>query len=134
MKKDDNLTNRTFTGTLYLISSGGVQFALKIGVLAILARFVTPVEFGLMGIAIIILDFSKLLSQMGIGPCIIQRKELEPRHLTTGFSLSLLVGFLFAILLWTTAPLWERFFRMAGLIEVLRTVTVVFIVNSATIT
>lgn len=134
MKKEESLTNRAFTGTLYLISSGGVQVVLKIGVLAVLARFVTPAEFGLMGIAIVILDFSKLLSQLGIGPCIVQRKELETRHLTTGFSLSLLVGIFFSILLWTTAPVWERFFRMDGLIEILRTVTLVFFVNSITIT
>src|SRR5687767_6133412 len=99
MKKEANLTKSAFTGTLYLISSGGVQVVLKIGVLAVLARFVTPVEFGLMGIALIILDFSKFISQMGIGPCIVQRKELETRHLTTGFTLSLLVGILFSVLL-----------------------------------
>ena len=133
MKKEENLTRRTFKGTLYLISSGGIQVALKIAVLAVLARFVTPTEFGLMGIALVILEFSKFLSQMGIGPCIVQRKELETRHLTTGFSISLAIGILFSILLWTSAPFWEKFFRMEGLVEILRVITVVFLINSITL-
>ncbi|MFL5772801.1 MAG: lipopolysaccharide biosynthesis protein [Flavisolibacter sp.] len=129
-----NLTHKTFSGTLYLITSGGIQIMLKIGVLAVLARLVAPKEFGLMGIAVVIVEFSKLFSQMGVGPCIVQRKELEERHLTTGFTLSLLLGLLFAGTLILLAPSLESFFKMNGLGKVLRAISSIFLVNSITVT
>lgn len=133
MDQKNQLANKTFSGILYLIFSSIIQVTLKIGVLAILARIISPKEFGLMGIAVIIIEFSKLFSQMGVGPAIVQRKELEVRHLTTGFTLSLLIGLFFAALLTLVAPLLESIFKMEGLTPVLRTISVVFFIDSITI-
>ncbi|HUR12593.1 MAG TPA: oligosaccharide flippase family protein, partial [Flavitalea sp.] len=62
MSQDSKLTHRTFSGIIYLLSAGGIQVVLKIGVLAILARLISPSEFGIVGIAVIIIEFSKLFS------------------------------------------------------------------------
>lgn len=131
---NDNLTRKTFSGTLYLITSGSIQLILKIGVLAVLARLVSPKEFGLMGIAVVIVEFSKLFSQMGVGPCIVQKKDLEERHLTTGFTLSLLLGLFFAGSLILLAPVFQSFFKMDGLQNILRAISSIFLVNSVTVT
>src|SRR3990170_808173 len=89
------LIQRTFSGFFWVLLGSGIQVALKIGVLAILARLVKPSDFGLMGIALIVMEFSKMFTQMGVGPALVQRKELEQRHLTTGFTLSILIGAFF---------------------------------------
>jgi O-antigen/teichoic acid export membrane protein len=130
---DKKLTERAFSGFLWMITGSGVQILLKIGVLAVLARLVGPKEFGLIGIAIIILEFSKMFAHMGVGPAIVQRKELENRHLTTGFSLSLLMGAFFAVSLAALAPYLATFFRMEDLSSVLRVVAVVFLIDSFTL-
>ena len=104
------LTQKTFSGTLYLLSSGAIQLVLKIGVLAILARLVSPNDFGIMGIALVIVEFSKLFSQMGVGPCIVQRPKLDDRLLSVAFTLSLLLGISFAAVLVAAAPVMEIFF------------------------
>ena len=134
MNQPKSLTQQTFSGTLYLMSSGGVQVVLKIGVLAVLARLILPADFGLMGIALVVIEFSKLFSQMGVGPCIVQRRNLDDKLLSSAFSLSLLVGLLFSGLLVLTAPVIEFFFRMTGLTTVLRYVSIVFLVNAITVT
>ncbi|GEO08175.1 lipopolysaccharide biosynthesis protein [Segetibacter aerophilus] len=129
----DKLARSTFSGFIYLLSASGIQVFLKIGVLAILARIISPRDFGLAGIAIIIVEFSKLFTQMGVGPAIVQRKELEDRHLTTGFTLSLCMGVLFAGFLFLAASTLEVFFRMEGLAPVLQAISVVFFVDSTTL-
>src|SRR5687767_1250542 len=131
---EKSLTQKTFSGTLYLMSSGGIQVVLKIGVLAVLARLISPADFGLMGIAIVIVEFSKMFAQMGVGPCIVQRKELNDRLLSSAFTLSLLMGFLFAAVIVITAPLLESFFRMQGLHRVLQAVALAFVINAFTVT
>lgn len=128
-----NLTERTFGGFLWMILGSGVQVVLKVTVLAILARLVTPAEFGVMGIAIMLVDFSKIFTHMGVGPAIVQRKELEDRHISTGFTLSICMGVFFAGTLVLFAPLLASFFRMEKLTIVLRAISLVFLIDSLTL-
>ena len=111
----------------------GVQVALKIGVLAILARLVTPKQFGVMGIAVTVIEFSKMFTHMGVGPAIVQRKELEHRHLTTGFTLSICMGAFFAIMLTLFSNLIAVFFKMPELTQILRVISLVFLIDSLTL-
>ena len=128
-----NLTERTFLGFMWMILGSGIQVALKILILAVLARLVSPKEFGIMGIAIIVVEFSKMFAHMGVGPALVQRVELENRHLTTGFTLSIFMGIFFAALLILIAPLLAAFFRMNELIQVLRVISLVFLIDSFTL-
>lgn len=133
MSQGKKLTEQTFSGFLFLITGSSIQVLLKVGVLALLARLVTPQEFGLMGMAIIVVEFSKLFTHMGVGPAIVQRKEIHEHHLTTGFTLSLMMGVFFAALLALIAPLLASFFRMEELVPVLRIVSLVFFIDSLTL-
>ena len=133
MSREKKLTEQTFLGFLWMITGSGIQVVLKIVVIAVLARLITPKEFGVMGIAVIVLEFSKLFTQMGVGPAIIQRKELERRHLEVGFTLSLLMGLFFSSLLVLIAPLLAAFFRMEGLVPIMRVISLVFLVDSFTL-
>ncbi|MFC5269489.1 lipopolysaccharide biosynthesis protein [Adhaeribacter terreus] len=133
MNPEKKLTERTLSGFLWMITGSGIQMGLKIGVLAILARLISPKDFGIVGMAVIAVDFSKMFSQMGVGPAIVQRKELENRHLTTGLTLSICMGLFFAGLLTLTSPLLSEFFRMQGLAPVLRLVSLIFLVDSLTL-
>lgn len=127
------LIQRTFSGFFWVAMGSGIQVALKIGVLAILARLVNPNDFGLMGIALIVMEFAKMISHMGVGPALVQRKEIEKRHLTTGFTLSIIIGAFFAFLLLFTAPYIAVFFRMPELTGVLRVLSLIFLIDSFTL-
>lgn len=128
-----SLTEKTFSGFLWVISGGVLQAILKILVLALLARKVTPVEFGVMGIALMVVDFSKMFTHMGVGPAIVQKDVLEDRHLHVGFTLSLAMGLFFTIVLQLVAPWLAAYFRMAELERVVRVVSLIFLIDSFTL-
>ena len=73
MAKD--LRNRTFIGFLWLIAGSSSQMALQVLVLSILARLVSPEEFGAIAIATVFLGFSKIFSQLGMGAALVQKKK-----------------------------------------------------------
>lgn len=127
------LLERTFTGFFWVLLGSGIQVALKIGVLAVLARLVSPDDFGVVGIALIVMEFSKMFTHMGVGPALVQRTEIEDRHLTTGLTLSLLMGAFSALVLLVTAPDIAGFFRMPELTSVLRVLSLIFLVDSFTL-
>lgn len=65
----------------------------------VLARLLMPEEFGTIAIAMVIISFIALLCNMGIGPAIIQRKDLDHHELDTIFTFSCLVGTCFALIM-----------------------------------
>lgn len=107
-------------------SSNGLNAVLKVVVLIVLARLLTPADFGIVSAALIVIGFSAIFSQLGLGPALVQRRELEPRHIQTAFAASLAFGILLAGLLWATAPAIARFFHIEGSVEVLRALAWVF--------
>ena len=95
----------TFSGT-------GVQVVVQLAALAALGRLVTPAEFGLMGAAAVIIACSQIVSQIGVGPAIIQRKTVEHVHLRVAVTLSFMLGSLLGAIVWLGAPAIAAFYRM----------------------
>ncbi len=121
-----NITQRTLGGLFWLSSGSGVQAVLRLLVLIVLARLLTPEDFGLVGAAMVVVAFSTLFSQLGMGPAIIQRPNLEDRHLRSGFVCSIIFGILLGILIIITAPLIAGLFKIAGLTPVIRVIALLF--------
>ncbi|WP_321867111.1 lipopolysaccharide biosynthesis protein, partial [Paraburkholderia tropica] len=68
------------------------NIAIQLVVTAILARALTPNEFGLMAVVSVIAVFLSFLSEMGLGPAVVQFRELVPRQLAGLFWLTIIVG------------------------------------------
>jgi PST family polysaccharide transporter len=109
----------TFSGT-------GVQVAVQLVAIMALARLLTPTEFGLMAAATVIIGCSQIVSQVGVGPAIIQRRELDPVHIRVGVTLSAALGLLLGLIVWFGSPVIAEFYRMPELEPVLRAITVLF--------
>lgn len=59
---------------------------------AVLARLISPSDFGVVAIATVFIAFFNILSDIGIGPAIIQKKDLDDDDLNNIFSLTLYLG------------------------------------------
>ena len=124
------MSHKTLTGMFWLLSGSGVQALLRIVVIVIMARLLAPADFGLVAGALVLIDFVEVFSDMGLGLVIVQRAELTDEHVRTGFTLSALLGLLFAAGIWLAAPTIAGVFRMEGMTTVLRAMAVVFPVDS----
>ena len=125
------LTKHAIGGLLWLMLSAGTQAGVQAAALIILARLLVPADFGIIGAAMIVVGLSTIFSQLGVGPAIVQRTSLEPRHLRVGFTLSTVLGALMAGLVWLSAPQIARFFSMTQLEPVLRVVSLIFVCQGA---
>jgi len=114
--------------TLKKQSVDGVTFAAvsHIGVslltltqLLVLARLLTPSDFGLMGMLNLILGLGSLFGDIGISSFIIHRQEESPKVCSSLFWLSLISACGLCALIWAAHPWIERFYgepRLQGLI------------------
>jgi O-antigen/teichoic acid export membrane protein len=121
-----SLTHRTLSGMMWVAWGGGATALLKVAVLVLLTRLLSPVDFGVVGAALIIIGFSLTFTQLGLGPALVQRPVLEPRHVSTAFLASSVFGLLIAGLVWLAAPLLAGFFRMEQLAPVVRMLALMF--------
>src|SRR5262245_46548097 len=99
-----SMTHRTLSGLLWMSLASGANVAALLLVLIVLAHLLTPGEFGLVAVALMVIGFSLIFSEFGIGPAIVQRPDLQKSHLRTGFTLSVLFGAAIGGLTWLLAP------------------------------
>jgi PST family polysaccharide transporter len=111
---------------LWTLYGKGAYAVLQLVVVGVLARFVSPADFGVVGAALIVIGVSTMFSRLGLGPALVQRPELEQRHIDTAFTASVLLGLGLGGAMWLVAPLAAEFFRIPSVAPVLRALSVVF--------
>jgi PST family polysaccharide transporter len=89
------------------ILSVGFQF----GISVVLARLLSPRDFGLVGMVLIFTGFASWLSEMGLGPALIQHRAVSERHLNSVFWANVAAALLLTLLLGWSAPLVARFYQ-----------------------
>ena len=115
------MTARTLAGLVWTGGGKAVYGILRLVVLFLLARLLSPANFGVVGAATVVMGFSTIFSQLGMAPAIVQRPVLEPRHEQAAFSASVGFGLLLGAMLWLLAPEIAALFRISAVEPVLRT-------------
>ena len=114
------LERRAVGGLVWMLSGVGFQALLRVVLLLILARLIGPEAFGVVGAALVVIHIALVFSNLGISSAIVQRAELEDRHIHSAFALALLCGALITLVVELLAPAIAGFFDFDGLTAVLR--------------
>lgn len=88
-------------------------FMVGIGILkiAVLARVLTPAQFGVYGFALLVLGLLEVLTETGINVFLIQEKDETEKYLNSAWVVSILRGVLIAILIVLTSSAVAGFFN-----------------------
>ncbi len=120
------LTETTIAGLGWTSLAMGAQAVLQIVALVFLARLLSPQEFGLFAAALVVGGFSSMFSELGVSPAIVQRKELESRHVRSGFTLSVTLSLVMGFVVFMSAEAIAGFFRIPALADVVRVMVIGF--------
>jgi PST family polysaccharide transporter len=96
----------------------GVLISISIG--AVLARLITPSEFGLVALVTVFVTFFNLLSDFGIGPAVVQNQSLSNRDIQSIFLLSILVGIFLSASFFFASHIIAIFYNEPELIPISR--------------
>lgn len=89
------------------------NIAIQLIVMAILARSLSPQDFGLMAVVSVLAVFLSFVSEMGLGPAIIQFNNLTSRQLAGLFWTTVVVGTTAGLVLSFSGPLIAKFYARA---------------------
>lgn len=96
----------------------------------IVARLVTPAEYGILGIIMVFVNVSGVIIDSGLGNALIYYNTIQKKELNTAFSFNLIVGVIIFGLIYISAPFIEDFYKLTNLSLYLRITILVIIFNS----
>lgn len=111
-----------FRGVLFTAVGKYSHVVINLVITAILARILTPADFGIVAIATVFINFFSMLSDMGIGPAIIQNKSLCDKDLRSIFGFTFYVGVILSLLFFILAPLFAGYYnneKLVGVVQIL---------------
>jgi PST family polysaccharide transporter len=85
------------SGVFYTAAAKYSGMVISLVVAAILSRRLLPAEFGTVAVAMVFIAFFSILSDIGIGAAVIQKKELTEKDLSHIFSLTLYLAVISAV-------------------------------------
>lgn len=98
------ITLRALSGFKWQTVATGGSALVSLATVMVLARLLTPQDFGQLAVAQAFITLADVFGQRGLGPAIVQRFELTRRHVATGFTMALALGVLLAGAIWALAP------------------------------
>jgi O-antigen/teichoic acid export membrane protein len=125
----DSLRSRVVSGFFWLAATKISGQAISWVITLVVVRLLTPLDYGLIGMAVLVNSFLLLFNELGLGAAIIQKRDLSRSHLSDLRWVILLVNVgLFGVVL-LVAPAVGHYFDEPGLVNIVRTMGIVFVIN-----
>jgi O-antigen/teichoic acid export membrane protein len=126
---DSSLGQRVATGAAWTVSFRLADRVLGVASTLVLARLLTPADFGLVAMASVMLAFLEVLTATDFGSAIIQNPTATRDHYDTAFTLSLLFGVSATSIMALSAVPLAHFFSEPRLAPVALTLSVLPLID-----
>lgn len=106
----DDLKGRSVRGGAATLAGQAANFVLKLGSTAVLARLLTPADFGLIAMVTAVTGFVEMFKDAGLSMATVQRAEINHRQISTLFWLNVALSILLMLVVMTLAPVVAWFY------------------------
>jgi teichuronic acid exporter len=125
-----SLQNKAISGVfwsfLQKLGAGGIYFIVTI----LLARKLSPNDFGLVGMISIFIQIGQTLIDGGFSLALIQKKNIDEEDYSSVFYINLIVSSALYLLIFFAAPFIADFYKQPSLVNLIRVLSFVFIINA----
>lgn len=117
-----DIGTRAISGGLVTVGAQGAKFVLNLTAAAVLARLLTPREFGLVGMVLAITGLVGLFKELGLSTATVQRDIITQQQVSNLFWINVFVSGFLTVISFGLAPLMASFYhdpRVTGIMMVL---------------
>ncbi len=122
---------KVISGVKWSGLSLGVSTLLQVGTLAVLAHLLDPAEFGLMGMVMVVINFSLAFADMGLSNAVVHRHDVDEKHLSSFFWINMLSGVVIFVIILLIRPLAVLYFEQPSLSRYLGWAALLFLISPA---
>ncbi len=116
------------SGAVTLVSQG-LMFFLQIGSTMVLARILSPEDYGIIAMAVAITGFANIFSYLGLSTATIQREDINHNQISTLFWINVAIGVFLSIIVIATSPIVAWFYNVPEMMKVMFALSFVFIIT-----
>src|SRR5262245_18734517 len=106
-----DLKRKSVVGGVAAVSAQGAKFVVQTATTMVLARLLSPEDFGLQGMVVALTGFLGLFRDAGLGSATIQKDEITHTQTSTLFWINAAIGVVLATLCVALAPLVVSFYH-----------------------
>ena len=135
-KSDDmgkKLAGKTVRGGVNTMGAQGALFVLNLGRTIVLARLLTPQDFGLIGMVMVVISFATMFKNAGLNMATVQRAEINHDQISTLFWINVLISLGLGLCIVAGAPLVASFYDRPELTAVTMVLAISFVIQGLTI-
>lgn len=125
-----NHLQKTKSGVIWSFMNQGGSQILNLIVTFILARLITPSEFGLIGMIAVFTGFAKIFVDFGFSNALIQKAGISQRDINTVFSFNLMSGAALSLLFFSFAHLIADFYDEPLLEKITKIYSPIFFISA----
>jgi O-antigen/teichoic acid export membrane protein len=125
----DDLKGRTVSGAFVTIAGQGAQFVLSLVSIIVLARLLTPADFGLFAMVTTVIGYLRVFKDAGLSTATVQREGITQAQVSNLFWINVGLSGAITLLLAACSPLVAWFYRDPRLIGITLILSVTFILN-----
>ena len=126
----NSLKQKTVSGIKWTFAASIVQRIISFGTTIILARILSPADFGLFALAFVMIDAFGIFKSLGFDSALVRRKKDDiDKACNTAFFLIPAMGMILFTILFLFAPLGARFLNNPQVANVIRALAVIFVIG-----
>lgn len=128
-----DLARKSVRGGMTTMAAQGIQFALNIVGTMILARLLTPKDYGLVGMVTVVVNFAAMFKDAGLSMATIQKDKISPEQISTLFWINVIISAFLGFCVLICSPLVAWFYSKPELTAVTAALSISFIITGLTI-
>lgn len=126
--RPDGLARRTASGVAWSYGAFASSRLLTLITTAILARVLTPEDFGVVGFATVAITYLAVAQDLGLGGALIYERERPQSAANLVFTWNLILGAALFIVAFSTAPFVADFFDTPEVTSLMRVLSLTFVI------
>lgn len=119
------------SGTFYIGIAKYANILSQLLITAVLARLLTPNDYGIIAIVSVLIAFFNILSDIGIGVAVIQRKDLSNDDLDHLYSINIIIGLILTVIFFTSSGIISSVYDNEQLYHVCQLLSVMILFTCA---
>jgi PST family polysaccharide transporter len=129
LDRNHNLGTTTARGAFVTFGGQGAQILLQMTLVVVLARLLSPKDYGLYAMILVICGVGEVFRDFGLSSAAVQAKTVSKAQRDNLFWINTAIGALLSVLLFAGAPLVARLFDEPRLVPVAHLLCVTFLIN-----
>ena len=128
-----NLAQKSIRGGMTTMTAQVIQFILRTAGTVVLARLLTPNDYGLIGMVTVVVGFAQMFKDAGLSMATVQKDNISHEQISTLFWINVIISLVLGVCVLVGSPLVATFYGKPELTSVTAMLSISFIISGLSI-